>query len=498
MSDAPPAKKAKKDKTDRKGKKQQQQQQQDAGSKPVIGQAALRVLENPAFATYYKSQLQLDDAEWEVLEASLRSPLPVTWRFSGYDENARLGRARMESALLPSLDVVPHALPWYPDRLAWQFDVSRAALRGKDWTGADAPGGEGRSQAVKEFHQWLLRETDLGRVQRQEAVSMVPALVLDVRPGHAVLDSCASPGSKTQQILELLAAPAAAGEPEGAAAAGVPQASGVRGLLVANDADIKRCHLLASRASRLNSPSLVVTNHDARLFPEMLYERADAESGAAARPLRFDRVLCDVPCSGDGTLRKNPLIWKRWTAAAGNQLHSLQLQIACKGARLLKVGGRLVYSTCSLNPIENEAVVTRLLTTFGSECLELVDIAAELPGLARRRGLSSWRVWHRGQWHEDYASVEERFPQKCPTKLESLFVPVGVDVPSLHLERCVRLAPQDQVRRAPIGVFPCAAALHPFSSAAALPLVSCTGLRRLLRRRAAQEARARGRGRRAA
>ena len=67
----------------------------------------------------------------------------------------------------------------------------------------------------------------------------------------------------------------------------------------------------------------------------------------------FDRVLCDVPCTGDGTMRKNPLIWKRWNASPANMLHSLQLQIACKGVRLLKVGGRLVYSTCSLNPDPN-------------------------------------------------------------------------------------------------------------------------------------------------
>lgn len=80
------------------------------------------------------------------------------------------------------------------------------------------------------------------------------------------------------------------------------------------------------------------------------------------QPLRFDRILCDVPCSGDGTLRKSPVIWRRWNAGPGNMLHKLQLQVACKGVRLLKVGGRLVYSTCSLNPIENESVVAGIVT----------------------------------------------------------------------------------------------------------------------------------------
>ena len=191
--------------------------------KAHIPESTLHTLENPAFAAYYQEQLQLTAAEWKVWDESLRKPLPVTWRFSGFDEAARLLRARMERELLPTLEHQPQALPWYPDRLAWQLDVSRAQLRGKDWMGADAPGSAGRTDAVKSFHSWLLRETDLGHVHRQEAVSMVPPLLLDVQPGHTVLDSCASPGSKAQELLEMLAS-----------------STHPSGLMVANDADIKR------------------------------------------------------------------------------------------------------------------------------------------------------------------------------------------------------------------------------------------------------------------
>lgn len=96
-----------------------------------------------------------------------------------------------------------------------------------------------------------------------------------------------------------------------------------------------------------------------------------------------------------------------------------------------------------LNPIENEAVVARVLTTFGTDCVRLVDVSAELPGLARGAGVTNWEVFHRGQWHPTWASVEERFPSKTPFKLESLFPPVG-GVEGLHLERCLRMMPHMQ------------------------------------------------------
>ena len=111
---------------------------------------------------------------------------------------------------------------------------------------------------------------------------------------------------------------------------------------------------------------------------------------------RFDRVLCDVPCSGDGALRKTGMrAYRRWRCADALALHDLQLRIALKGADLLKVGGRLVYSTCSLNPVENEAVVSRLLAARPD--LALVDHG--LGQVARAAGLATWRVLvddHRG------------------------------------------------------------------------------------------------------
>lgn len=102
--------------------------------------------------------------------------------------------------------------------------------------------------------------------------------------------------------------------------------------------------------------------------------------------MKFDRVLCDVPCSGDGTLRKNPDIWLKWNQGHALNLHGIQYRIARRGAELLDVGGRLVYSTCSLNPIENEAVLHRLIKD-AEGALELTDVSASLPGLKFARGI---------------------------------------------------------------------------------------------------------------
>lgn len=127
---------------------------------------------------------------------------------------------------------------------------------------------------------------------------MIPPLVLDVKPHHRVIDMCAAPGSKTAQLLEALHD----------ADADLPE-----GLLIANDSDYKRTHLLIHQSARLPSPALVVTNMDASNYPAIRLE---------GQKLLFDRVLCDVPCSGDGTIRKNLGIWKSWQPSDGNGLHA--------------------------------------------------------------------------------------------------------------------------------------------------------------------------------
>lgn len=219
--------------------------------------------------------------------------------------------------------------------------------------------------------EWLIRGTESGDLVRQEVASMLPAALLDVQKGHSVLDMCASPGSKTTQLVERL--------------------DGGGGFVVANDASPLRCYTLVKRTASLGmrAASLVVTCHGAQTMPRPL---ASDSGGTAVGG--FDRIVCDVPCTGDGTTRKHPEVFHRWEVGLALRQHPLQLQIAMRGAALLKVGGIMCYSTCSLNPIENEAVVAELLRRCRGAIRLVPGSASAATKLAGgcSQGMRTWSV----------------------------------------------------------------------------------------------------------
>jgi len=266
-------------------------------------------------------------------------------------------------------------IPYIP--YAYQLSVDRRTIR--------------RNPALTNFHEWLKVQQNAGFITRQETVSMIPPVVLAPQSHHAVLDMCAAPGSKTSQLLEVISK--------------IPNDDDSlepTGFVVANDSDAKRAYMLVHQLRRLNSPAVFITACDGQFFPQIFKGNpntiiTDAEK---AQEGLFDRVLCDVPCTGDGTARKNPGIWKRWLASNGHALHPLQVNIGVNGARLTKVGGYMCYSTCSLNPIENEAVVAEILrVTDGS--LELVDKRGDMDGFVARSGWTSWKVMTEAQTRKE-------------------------------------------------------------------------------------------------
>uniref|UniRef100_A0A8C8HZL3 tRNA (cytosine(34)-C(5))-methyltransferase n=1 Tax=Oncorhynchus tshawytscha TaxID=74940 RepID=A0A8C8HZL3_ONCTS len=377
------------------------------------------IKENKLFEAYYQELGLVPEGEFDQFMAAMREPLPATIRITGYKSHAKEILHCLKNKYFKEIQEVeidgqkieaPQPLSWYPDELAWHTNMSRKILR--------------KSPLLEKFHQFLVSETESGNISRQEAVSMIPPLLMKIEPHHKILDMCAAPGSKTAQLIEMLHSDMDVPFPEG--------------FVIANDVDNKRCYLLVHQAKRLNSPCIMVVNHDASCIPRLQIDTEDGQKGT----LFYDRILCDVPCSGDGTMRKNIDVWKKWTTSNSLHLHGLQIRIAVRGVEQLAVGGRMVYSTCSLNPIEDEAVIATLLEK-SEGALELADASVDLPGLKWMPGVTKWKLMTKeGQWYKDWSEVPvNRHTQIRPT----MFPPTDTEkLANMKLERCMRILPHHQ------------------------------------------------------
>lgn len=143
------------------------------------------VTDNDAFNAYYQAQEILSPTQWTQFKDYLIKPLPVSFRFTGNRSYATELKDFMKATIFPKLinleidGVViapPQSIDWYPNEACWVFDCPRPLLR--------------RNQDAKEFQQFLMSETEVGNISRQELVSMIPVRLLDVQPGHCVLDTC--------------------------------------------------------------------------------------------------------------------------------------------------------------------------------------------------------------------------------------------------------------------------------------------------------------------
>ena len=258
-------------------------------------------------------------------------------------------------------------ISWFPDGLAFELNLTKDLIK--------------KNPGLKKLQRFITACSDAGLLTRQELVSMLPPLFLDVQETDLVLDMCAAPGSKTSQMIE-----AQLGSRKDKAI--VHMTGGV----VANDADGKRAYMLTHQLQRIVATGMMVINHEGQHIASL---RRDNHGAHGDNKVYFDKVLADVPCSGDGAVRKIPLKWKGWSARDGLGLHPLQALILERSVQLAKVGGLIVYSTCSLNPIENEAVVADVVARANLEApgsLELIDIHERFAGLIAHRGQDKWSV----------------------------------------------------------------------------------------------------------
>lgn len=188
----------------------------------------------------------------------------------------------------------------------------------------------------------------------QEASAMAPVALLDPKPGERVCDLCAAPGGKTTQI---------AGRMLG------------RGFLVCNEINPKRAKILSRNIERMGVANALVTNE----HPETLASRF---------PGFFDRVLVDAPCSGEGMFRKEEAAVTDWSQETVQMCARRQREILDSAARLVRPGGRLVYSTCTFAPEEDEETVAAFLEAHPEFTPEPVEAPWFVPGEN-----ASYRMW---------------------------------------------------------------------------------------------------------
>src|SRR3989344_5159259 len=218
----------------------------------------------------------------------------------------------------------------------------------------------------------------LGAIYLQEAASMLPVELLDPKPGEEILDLCAAPGSKTTQIAAKM------------------QNTGV---IVANDVQEKRLWTLHAALQRSGALNTILTSKNGEWFGGNMTER-------------FDRVLCDAPCSAQGIARKDPGALKLCTDKNITKLKSMQLKLLESAIHAAKVGGRIVYSTCTLTPEENEEVVMETVMKFGGT-IEVVDI-----GQLGHLGQLGLEKWDATRAIEDSQTVQKALQPYSPTALQ--------------------------------------------------------------------------------
>lgn len=182
-----------------------------------------------------------------------------------------------------------------------------------------------------------MKEHFLGYFYIQGAASMIPPVVLKPKEDDLVLDMCASPGSKTSQMAAMM---------------------GNKGLIVANDLTIDRMQPLTINLQRLGVANCVITRMEGAWFKGQLY----------------DKILLDAPCSGIGTIRKSLKTIDMWNPNFSKMMAGIQRKLFDTAVGVLKEGGSIVYSTCTLEPEEDEGIVDYILTKHPEMKLEKIEL----------------------------------------------------------------------------------------------------------------------------
>lgn len=211
----------------------------------------------------------------------------------------------------------------------------------------------------------------LGYYYIQELSSMLSVLALNPRENEFVLDLCASPGSKTTQISACMKN---------------------KGIVIANDKDIGRIIILSSNLERCGCANVAITRMDGVNLCERLRKMG----------IKFDKILVDAPCSGEGTLRSSPKTFLMWSKTSVEKLSRVQKNLLASVVPILKEDGEIVYSTCTHAPEENEEVLAAVMNEFPELELDKISLPVKC-----RKGVGEWESKNYG----DMERVCRVYPQ---------------------------------------------------------------------------------------
>ena len=215
----------------------------------------------------------------------------------------------------------------------------------------------------------------VGLCHVQEEVSMLPVMLLAPRPGERVLDLCAAPGNKMAQISVALEN---------------------RGTVVANDINFERMGAVGHAIEKLGLVNVST----------MVYNATNLPRGVG----HFDKILVDVPCSCEGTSRKNPKVLEELCGGGYRKKVGLQKALLRKAVQLCRPGGRIVYSTCTFAPEENETVIEDMIGQFGTESVRLLS-----PSVERFRCSEGLREWQGERFHASMSRTLRVWPHHNDT-----------------------------------------------------------------------------------
>lgn len=350
------------------------------------------IAHNEEFEQYYKDQRICAEEEWDSFMTCCRSSLPMSFRFNTCVPLWRTTIRRLvdSGSQYPELGLTPcikHTREYLTTEnglsLYYQVTPDKASLR--------------KNELIIGFRKNLIEEDNRGALTRQETVSMLPVIYLNPQPHQNIIDLCAAPGMKYLQILDEVHSALIYRHRQ--------NLCDNRGMILANDVCQSRVSTLAHHVKAMNCPSAAVTNYDASRFPTLF--------NADGKKILFDSILADVPCSCDGTTRKAPEIWTTWKASGGLHMHKLQLSIVKRALQMLKLGGIMVYSTCSLNPLENEAIASYVVSEGYREHGVVLQPLEQLEGFKTRKGLLDWLVPNpEGGYFKSYDQVPQHLKER--------------------------------------------------------------------------------------